>query len=398
MLPSVPSDRIAAYIRKNTPVDARVFSPEPLQMTYLTGRSNARGYADGVTVRPVPGPRFRDVFNYLEAAAVRRLGFDYVHATDEWIEGLPDEAAARLNDPNLFELLVRDESESLYRVLPAFLTLDAPPTPESYEALRRAVPASATVFLPEIFQSNRITVTGWALPNPHLVGMLGRQGMHLLAARQIEPLQGHTPDLIITLLDFEPWMFPTASRQPIWWDDVTAVYALDGAVDPIMPPPPRAEPLPFSVRVSDASEADGRIAFTATFDDRASDQWTSQDWILIATKAPPWHIPAQLLPNGTPAPAMWFVSYLNPGQGTTSLTYQFDFREPSLAVQREHGVLKPLDRSEGVLESGSFLLTVRLRHEYKPEQWRAVAYIPVLRITVSETGEVSYQVHEEAGG
>ena len=63
------------------------------------------------------------------------------------MESLPDEAVEWLGDPNLFELLVRDESESLYRVLPAFLTLDAPPAPGSYEALRQAVPESATILL-----------------------------------------------------------------------------------------------------------------------------------------------------------------------------------------------------------------------------------------------------------
>ena len=83
---------------------------------------------------------------------------------------------------------------------------------------------------------------------------------------------------------------------------------------------------------------------------------------------------------------MWFVSYLNPGEGTSSFLYEFDFLAPSLAVRREHGVLKPLDRSEGVLDLGSYVLAVRLRHEYQPNHWRDAAIIPVLRITVSETG------------
>ena len=47
---------------------------------------------------------------------------------------------------------------------------------------------------------------------------------------------------------------------------------------------------------------------------------------------------------------------------------------------------------------GSYVLAVRLRHEYQPRIWRDAVIIPVLRITVSETGEVSYQVHEDVGG
>ena len=88
----------------------------------------------------------------------------------------------------------------------------------------------------------------------------------------------------------------------------------------------------------------------------------------------------------------------DPGGGTTSLTYEFDFFAPGLAVRREHSVLKPLDSSEAVLGPGSYVLAVRLRHEYKPRYWRDAAIIPVLRITVSETGEVSYHVHEDVVG
>ena len=399
VLESIPSDRIAAYILNHTAVDARVFSPHPHEITYATGRPNASGFGGLVHLKRGYGPAYRDVRGYLEPAAVRRLGFEYVHATDAWVESLPDEAAARLNDPNLFELLVRDGSESLYRVLPAFLSLDAAPAPGSYEALRQAIPASATVFVPGLFGSRSLTRTAWALSDARLLGVIDPAPLHLRTPWRAEPLGDHTADLIIAAPQFAPWMFPPAARQPIWWNDETAVYALDGAVDPIMPPPPRAEPFPFSVQVSDSRATDGRIAFTATFDDRAPDQWTSQDWVLIATRAPPWHLPKQLLADGLiPPVAMWFASYLNPGQGTSSFAYEFDFLAPSLAVRREHGVLKPLDRSEAVLDSGSYLLAVRLRHEYKPNRWRTVAHIPVLGIAVSETGEVSYQVHEEAGG
>ena len=400
VLQSLPSDRIVTYIRDHTAVDARVFSPHPHRMTVATGRPNASGYVELVHLLPVGGPGFSDVLNHLDPAAVGRLGFEYIHAHDSWIASLPTEAAGRLNDPHLFELLVHDKSESLYRVLPAFLSLDTPPMPESYEALRQVVPASARVFLlrPEQFDTRPLTTVASALADTRLLGVLDRHLIASLTLWQAEPLGNHVPDFIVAPAGFMPWMFPATSRRPIWWNEESAVYALNGAVDPIMPPPPWAEPFPFSVRVSQVTQADGRIAFTATFDDRAPDQWASQDWVLVATEARPWDIPTQLLPNSTPTIAMWFISYLNPGQGTTSLTHEFDFQAPSLAVRREHGVLKPLDRSEGVLDSSSYVLAVRLRHEYKPNQWRDAAIIPVLRITVSDTGEVSYRVHEDAGG
>ena len=393
-----PSDPIPTYIRNNTAVDARVFSPHPNSMTFATGRPNASGFAGLVHFFEIKGPQYRDVLDYLEPSTVRRLGFKYVHAPDEWVESLPEEAAARLNDHRLFELLVRDESESLYRVLPAFLTLDAPPAPGSYEVLRQGVPESATVFVPELFERRVSLRTARALSHARLLGVIDPAPLHLRTPWRAEPLGDHMPDLIVTPVRFVPWMFPPASRQPIWWNDETAVYALEGAVAPIMPPPPQAESFPFSVTLSDVRAADGRIAFTATFDNRAPDQWSGQDWIMIATQAPPWDMPTQLLPDGTHPVVIWFVGQVGPGSGMTSIAYEFDFRTPGLAIRDENGVLNPLERSDAVLDSGSYVLAVRVRHEYQPRLWRDAAIIPVLRIVVSQTGEVSYQVHEEAGG
>ena len=372
-------------------------------MTFATGRPNASGFAGLVHLKPVEGPSYQDVLDYLDPAAARRLGFEYVHAPDTWVEGLPDEAAARLNDPRLFELLVRDGSESLYRVLTAFLTFDAPPAPESHEALRQAVPASATVFLLRYtdygYRKRGMIRTASALSHTRLRGVIDQTTLQLRTPWRAEPLGDHAPDLVIAPANFMPWVFPPASRQPIWWNDDTAVYALDGTVDPIMPPPPRAEPFPLSVRVSDVHVVDGRIAFTATFDDRAPEQWTGQDWIVIARDNSPVGLPAQILPDGhTPAAHLWFSGQIWPGRGTASLAYEFDFLTPSLAIQGSGGTLTPTQASAAESGPGIYTLAVRLRHEYKPNHRRDAAIIPVLRITVSETGEVSYQVHEDVGG
>ena len=395
-----PSDPIPTYIRNNTAVDARVFSPHPNSMTFATGRPNASGFAGLVHFSGIKGPQYRDVLDYLEPSAVRRLGFEYVHAPDEWVESLPEEAVSRINDPRLFELLVRDESESLYRVLPAFFSLDAAPAPGSYEALRQAIPASTTVLLPGIFEPRRSLRTARALSHARLFGAIDPETLQLRTPWQAEPLGDHVPDLVITPAQLVPWMFPPASRQPVWWNDETAVYALDGAVDQIMPPPPWTEPLPFGVRVSDVRAADGgRIAFTATFDDRAPDRWMGQDWLIIAIDNSRYGFPTQILSDGRlPATTMWFSGQIWPGRGTASIAYQLDFLAPSMAFRYSGGTWTPAGASEAQSEPGVYTLAVRLRHEYKPDQWRDAAIIPVLKITVSETGEVSYQVHEEAGG
>ena len=394
----VPSDRITAYIRNNTAVDTRVFSPYPTSMTFATGRPNASGFAGLVHLKPVEGPQYRDVLGYLEPSAIRRLGFEYVHAPDSWVEGLPDEAAEWLNDPTLFELLVHDESESLYRVLPAFLSLDTPSAPSSYEALRRAVPASATVFVSGIFEPRRSLRTARALSYARLLGVIDPAALHLLTPWQTEPLDDRMPDLVIMSAQFVPWTLPPALRQPIWRNDETAVYALDGAIDPITPPS-WDEPFPFSVTLSDVHAADGRVVFTATFDDRAPEQWTGQDWVVIARDNSPLGLPTQLLRDGhTAAVHLWFSGQIWPGRGMTSLAYEFDLVAPSMAIRGSGGTLTPTRASAAESGPGLYTLAVRLRHEYKPEHWRDAAIVPVLEMTVSETGEVSYQVYEEAGG
>ena len=124
------------------------------------------------------------------------------------------------------------------------------------------------------------------------------------ARGKTEPLGDHVPDFVIAPAQFAPWMFPPGSRQPIWWNDETAVYALDGAVDPITPPL-WAEPLPFSVQLSDVHETDGRIAFNVTFNDRAAGRWASQDWV------PRRHRSAAVESPETGPPRRWHRSRRN---------------------------------------------------------------------------------------
>ena len=141
------SERIAAYLRHHTAVDARILSPDPRSMAFATGRPNARGFVGYLHLVPGAGPEYRDAVNYLEPTALRRLGIAYVHATDAWMAELPDRSVRWLADPRYFEILVRDGAEALYRVRPEFLRLDATPEAASFQALRQAVPPSAVVYL-----------------------------------------------------------------------------------------------------------------------------------------------------------------------------------------------------------------------------------------------------------
>ena len=169
------SDRVAAYVWDHTAVDARVFSPTPADLSFAavafaTGRPNASGFLDRQYFLSHTGPEYLDTLRHLEPAAVRRLGLDYIHATDAWVAGLPERAARWLADPDLFEPLIRDGAEALYRVRPAFLELDAAPEPESFEALRQAVPAGATVYMPAPFRTVPALRVAATLSHARLIG------------------------------------------------------------------------------------------------------------------------------------------------------------------------------------------------------------------------------------
>ena len=115
-LPHAASRSVLDYVRDHTPVDARVLSPRPQEFSIVTGRPNAAGFADLLHLRPKTGSEHNDAIRYLDPAAVKRLGVDYIHASEAWSAGLPPRAQRWLADPELFELLVRDGVDSLYRV------------------------------------------------------------------------------------------------------------------------------------------------------------------------------------------------------------------------------------------------------------------------------------------
>ncbi len=394
------SERVAAYVRDHTAVDARILSPSPLDMAVATGRPNGSGFVGLIHLVYILGPDYLDALNYLEPTAIQWLGTDYVHATAAWRAELPERARRWLADPGLFEPLMRDGGEALYRVRPAFLELEVLPHRESFEALRQAVPPSTVVALaPQLWLGTQLQVAS-VLSHTQLAGADNTPFLHFLtpAPWTVEPLGERTPDLVVLPMAVEPWtwMFPSAARRPIWRSGGLAVYAPTGALAPITPPGPAPEPPPVSVRVSGARVDNRRITFTAAFEEHAPERWTGQDWIVVKIDSGPLDIPTGFR-NGAngPATVRWFGGLLASGSATRADTYTLDVPASSLAVRDDRGAILPLAASEGRLDAGTWILALRLRHEWQPGYWREAAVIPVLRIRVSEAGEVSYQVYDD---
>ena len=380
---------LAAYIREHTPVDARVLSPDPLSLSINTGRSTAFGFAGHLHLFPISGPDYQDAIRFLEPAAVRRLGYRYVHATDAWVASLPDRAQQWLANPKLFELIVHEGTHALYAIRPAFLRLTAPPAPQSFEALRRAVPSAATVVLTESQQRIENVRIATSLSHARLYGEIDPTAIHLLSDIPIEPVSNARPDVVVIARDRAVYA-NTRALQPIWWNHSAVVYALSADIPTRIdaPSPPNRD---FSVQITDVRSSARRISFSVTFTDYAPTRWSGQDWLVIPVDSTPWALPTRYASDGhTLVGTRWFAGQIAPGPGPVTLRYQFDSRTHQLAQQTDDGSLAPIAASGAPLRlgEGTYVLAVRLRHQHLQ-----AAIIPVLHLTVAAEGTISFAVY-----
>ena len=376
-----PSDPIAAWIRHNTDVEARVLSPTPYALTIATGRPNASGFADFLHTRPYTGSVYLDAVRLLEPAALSRLEIEYVHAPDDWANDLPNRAKLWLKSPAFFEPLLRDATHTLYRVQPAFLELDVPPAPESFEALRQAVPAESAVYLSPANGTLSTFRAVAALPSARLLGSPNRAALHLQARIPSTPLGGQTADFVVTAPQLAPSMFQPAARRPVFWNEEIAVYAPHGTITPVRESPPRT----FTVRLEDVQQSGGRLAFTATLTSTSGKGWTGQDWLVVPADASPWALP-RIRP--TDPAVQWYAGQAQPRPESITRRYVYDPQAVTLRLQDAPADAVDLDSSGEPLEPGIWILAVRLQSEY-----RLAGFIPVAKVVVSQTGDVSYEAY-----
>ena len=385
------SSSVSGYIRDNTPVESRIFSPHPSPLSIITGRPNAIGYVNHLhlLVLPTGGPTYNDVLRYLEPAAVRRLGFDYLHATDRWISDLPSRARGWLNNPQFFELLTRGENDSLLQIKPAFLELDVQPTPESFESLRQSIPDTATIYLAPTLRPVHAVQLAVSMPHAQLRGTLDVDGSHIQTEILISPLGNHTPDFVALPARMAPSAFPPAARQPIWWNEQFAIYESGGSTAPLIPPPPPH----FSVQMTDVRGAHDRIAFRANFTDRATHLWTGQDWVVVETDDSPWRLPYRFRTGTyTSAFVRWFDGQVQPVPETDTheyfFLYEFDPRTGTLALW-DGNAYTSLSSPHSQLRPGNW--TLAARPNINREE---VGLIPVLHFTLAQDGTSTYKVYE----
>ena len=375
--------RITAYIRTQTKTDARILSPHPIDMSIHTGRPSASGFANHVHLFPFTGPDYEDAIRFLEPMAIRRLGYTYVHATQAWKAGLSGQAQAWLADSTLFTPVIRDGRHTLFRIEPAFLTMSPTPAPQSFEALRKVVPDSASVQISAGIQTIPALRVGATLPHARLSGSLTPSNLYLLTELPIDPASESPPDVVVVARD-RAMNASTHAFPPIWWNHAAIAYATSPDAAAIAPPPQPASN--FVVQISEVRRTANRLAFAATFVDHASDSWTGQDWLLIEVDSSPWSLPTSYAPNGYAlVGARWYAGQAVPSSEAARHRYEFDGSAQQLAVQRADGTLEVLPSSGDRLASGTYVLAVRLKQDHLQ-----AGIIPVLKLRISEVGRSSY--------
>ena len=396
------SSRVAAAIRDHTATDARVLDSGGHVVSLNTGRASNSGYSDIVDVIGTFSPEYKDALHYLEPAGIRRLGLAYVYATDAWVAELPAPARGRLSDPGLFDLLARDGDEALYRVRPEFLALETAPHPDSYEALRAAVPPGTEVYLPPNAPSDLRTQeimprVASVLPHARLAGAIPPSAIHprTPAPWQVESPGAQARELVALPLLIDAWDYPPRGWREVWRNpsDRVAVYAPTAGGEPLAD----AAPAPVQVQLADVRADETRLTFTATLDARAAREWSGQDWVLVPIDASPWGVPA-LRHDGRPVIDQWFAGQAGAGAETTTHTYVFNARVASLAVRGADDGFTNVQASQRTPEPGAWMLAVRLTRRGDRGVQEPVAIVPVLRIDVSNAGTVSYQVYDPVRG
>ena len=100
---------VTDFLRDHTEADERILSPRPTAMSVSTGRPNASGFAEFLHLRAKTGPGVHRRYSLSRTHSnPTPSGFAYVHATDSWVATLPSNARLWLDDPMLFELMIRD--------------------------------------------------------------------------------------------------------------------------------------------------------------------------------------------------------------------------------------------------------------------------------------------------
>lgn len=332
-----------------------------------TGRPVPLGYAAWPHYVGLPGPEYLDAVRFLEPAALKELGIDFIHVDDALLAGMSETARQRLASPSEFRLVFQTPSlsDSLYAIV-ADSKLPHATEPSSFRALgelasgRRVLVSSATHPL------ERLPIYYALRTNEQLHGRWDDPA-HFRRDVRIHPPTGETVDLIALPNSLYPSSLAPGHRTPAWSGEGVRVYDVSRPVAGHAPRPP--------IRVEGRTLLDGKgIQITSL--PGWSDSWTGTDWVILREAEPYTGIPA-ILEKGL----RWFPGQLAPRRPGQRIEIRFDASLGQLHQRRADGAWSPVGDAAGVLPPGSYVLTLRFS-----ANGRSVFFVPIAALAIG--GEV----------
>jgi hypothetical protein len=181
-------ESIYAWIRDNTPADARILTPWPAALTIATGRFGVFAPPGAVQNEPYAGPEFIDAWSSLAMQPIAALGADYLHLTADAADVL-ERQGIQIEDQNGFRLFVDtfdDPRPELSHRLYATVNPERSVNTEFVAGLSARLRADSAIFMGDGLSPHATTALAYELRDHTLVRASPIPG-HLRVPITVEP-------------------------------------------------------------------------------------------------------------------------------------------------------------------------------------------------------------------
>ena len=344
--------------------DDRILTARPKLISAGTGRPTPLGYAEWPHYVALSGPEYQDAVRFLDGAALRELGIDYVHANATMLGGMSEEARRRLASPTEFRLVHESpapKTDALYAVVPQSQVSEAP-APLSFRSLAQLAEGRRVLISSATHPLVRLPLYYTLRTNEHLYGRWDDPA-HFRRDVRIHPPTGATVDLIALPDSLYPSPLDPVHRIPVWSAERVQVFDLTSKVSGQAAPPP--------IRVAGRSLLDPS-GIQITSRPRWPESWTGTDWVLYREVEPGTGIPAILEPG-----RRWFPGLLAPQHPEQRIAVRFNAARGQLEQRSGNDGWIGLGESAGTLPPDAHVLTLRFSAQGEP-----VFFVPIAVIAL----------------
>ena len=220
-------ERIFAWIRDNTPADARILSPWPSALTIATGRFGVFAPTGAIQNEAIAGPEFIDAWSSLAMQPITALGVHYLHVTADAVDTL-NRQGIRIEETGGFRLLFDTFDEPLPERRHRMYEVLNPQPSEGVNfvsGLSRRLRADSSVFMGDALSKHAAAALAYELRGHTLVRTSPVPG-HIRVPLTVERPSGQDIDYAI----FPEWHRPVelnlTQDDAVWHGAGSRLYDL----------------------------------------------------------------------------------------------------------------------------------------------------------------------------